>query len=340
MSPRGRVVENLEFIAEVTHLYELPRILNVTPVPGGTLHRLMRVETEDDTWALKILNPLATQTAEGRFRHERAEAVAQQAQEAGIPAMVAYPGPDGSFLQRIDEEIVLLYPWHEGQATDASSVSTEKAAQMGSWLARLHDLEIRFPDQMAPLPESFEQGHWEALLEQGHQYGSLWVERLEAALPQLVEVDEISHRAQKTLCEGWVTGHLEYTPGNVLWSAEKPTIFDWESVSPVHPALEALGAALVWANREDGESDEALFKAFMTGYGEVKTLASDDLDIACDAVMGKWLLWLEFNLRRSLGLGVQGTAEERMVSEALFQQLDLTLQMHKDGNLYRSWVLA
>ncbi|MCQ9369626.1 phosphotransferase, partial [Brevibacterium sp. 91QC2O2] len=115
----------------------------------------MRVETGDGLWALKILSRRAVAQPNGRARLERAEVVARLAAEAGIPAMTAQPGPNDCFLQDVADRTVVLYPWREGHVLPPHAVSPAVAAQMGGYLARLHALKIRFPDQEPPVPEAF-----------------------------------------------------------------------------------------------------------------------------------------------------------------------------------------
>ena len=271
-----------------------------------------------------------------------------RARENGIPALTARPKSDGSFVQGIENESVILYPWCDGHILPPHAVSTAVATQMGGWLARIHNLELRFPGQSAPEPEAFPEGHWEALASIGQENRVSWADAVNEALPRLRQVNAQARNAQMKLRQGWVTGHLDYDQKNVLWNdAGEPTIIDWEAAKPIHPALEAVGAGLSWAGQSAGSTDEAAFKAFLSGYARFRPLATQELEMACDGVLGKWLIWLEYNLRFSLQLDdalrrAPGTPEiqeeNRSNQGALFHALGATLKLQDDVDLYRRWV--
>ncbi len=323
--------------------YEIGDFTDVRSVPGGLLHRLLRVETRGAVWALKILSRHVVDSPQGRARLERAEIVAGMAQRSGIPALCARRGQNSHFLHRSGDEWFLLYPWQDGEILPPSAASNEKCALMGGYLGALHALQIRFPDQSAPIPEAFGDGHFEGLAARGERENAVWAREVRDYLPQIIEANAramTSQRAlqQRVLPSGWVTGHLDFDQKNVLWQREEPTILDWESAKPIHPALELMGAGLSWAGQSAGNAHRDAFEAFLRGYREKNQVSPADLSTACEAVLGKWIIWLEFNLTRSLEVSIRGTNAETMCHNALFHALGATLKLQNDVPKYRDWV--
>ena len=307
-------------------------------VAGGLSHQLLRVETESGAFALKVLSCRAVANRELRARLERAESVAFLAAQNGVPALAARRGNDQKCLQNIGENWVLLYDWRNGEVLPPTAVSVAKAARIGAILGRLHALAIRFPHQNAPLPEAFAPGHLENLAARGERENAGWSEAIARELPRLVEANSRAMESQLALQNGWVTGHLDFDQKNVLWDGEIPLVLDWESAKAIHPALELVGAGLSWAGQSAGDAKREVFAAFLGGYRSENAVETADLRLACEGVLGKWLIWLEFNLSRSLESEIRGTSEEKICHDALFHALGATLQLQNDIPKYRDWV--
>ena len=318
--------------------YGLPALKQAYFVEGGLTHRLARLSCEGADFALKILSRRALCEPEGAARFERAETLAMRALEAGVPTIYALPH-DGRFVQQIAGECVTLYLWREGRVLPPAAAAVAVCAQMGEILARLHGARVRFSGQSAPVPEAFESGHFARLLERGRTNSAVWVEEIERDLARLEAINARAFAAQNGLRAGWVMGHLDLDQKNVLWHEGAPTVIDWENAKPIHPALEAMGAGLSWAGQSAGQTNRESLRAFFEGYARCNDLAPDSIARASEGVLGKWLIWLEFNLQRSLEPALAGTPEARVCHDALFHALRVTLQLGEDAPRYRDWVL-
>lgn len=307
-------------------------------VPGGLTHRLLRVQTANSFYALKLWSPRATATAEGRARLEQAETLASLAAQHGIPALAALRGTDGRFLQSVGAQWVSLYPWIDGQTLPPTAATPARCKQMGAHLGALHALKIRFAGQSAPTPEAFERGHFSAILARAQTRNAPFAAPLESALDEIENANDLAMRAQCQLRENWVMGHLDFDQKNVLWRDDGPMILDWENAKPIHPALEAMGAGLSWAGQSAGAPDKASFAAFFAGYRGANALDVAALETAVDGVLGKWLIWLEFNLQRLLEPEIIGTPEAQIALDAGLHALGATLKLQEDGALYRDWL--
>ncbi len=307
-------------------------------VAGGLTHRLLRVETDDALFALKLWAPRATADENGRARLEQSETLASLAAQNGIPALSAQRAADGRFLQNIGEQWVSLYPWIAGQTLPPDAATPSQCAQIGAHLGALHALKIRFPDQNEPIPEAFERGHFAEIARRAREIKAPFAARLNESLDELELANELAMRAQLELRANWVTGHLDFDQKNVLWNANQPTILDWENAKPIHPALEAMGAALSWAGQSAGAPNYQSFAAFLNGYRGANALGVAALNTAVDGVLGKWIIWLEFNLQRLLDPQIADTPEYQIALDSALHALGATLQLKRDGALYRAWI--
>src|SRR4051812_50141951 len=102
-------------------------------VHGGFAHRMFRPEPDQGSFAVKELNLLDRRSpyrAEDVFRFERA------AFAAGIPMPEPISaGPD-----------TLVHRWVEGEEVPEEPVSSAYAFEIGEILARIHALDVEWPD--------------------------------------------------------------------------------------------------------------------------------------------------------------------------------------------------
>lgn len=330
-------LDDTELARRVCSLFNLTAPKRVEAVAGGLQHRLLRVQSEaGEGFALKLLSRRATSSEESIERFEYGETLASLAARSGVPAMVALRQNDGSFVARVEGQCALLFPWIEGEVLSPHAVSPARAAQMGGYLARIHALEVRFPEHSAPAPEAFPDGHFQQLARRAHAQNASWSPKLSEAAEELERLNARARAAQLSLQSDWVTGHLDFDQKNVLWQGESPTILDWEQAKPISPALEAMGAGLSWAGQSAGAPSKEVFLAWLAGYGSQRPLRLEDLETATDGVIGKWTIWLEFNLQRLLDENAD--ARERQIAfDAGMHALNATLQLGADGEMYRAW---
>ena len=91
--------------------------LPVTPVSGGLMHKMYKVNAEGRTYAVKHLNPAVMKRPDAMDNYQRAERLEKIIKDAGIP-IVAAMTIDGCKMQRIFGESFYVFPWQEGHITD------------------------------------------------------------------------------------------------------------------------------------------------------------------------------------------------------------------------------
>ena len=269
-------------------------------VTGGLKHRLYRARTARGEYAVKVLNPRLLRGMGRLARYKRAEQIAQEAAQAGLPAVCALPGPDGP-VQAAGSATVMVFPWLSGTILPPGPASPDAARQMGILLGRLHALAPDIPALEPPSPLHFSDAYWARLVRQGREDGLAWADTVGDALPDLKRWSAATRRAREALGAGWTATHRDMDQKNVLWSGpDTPHLLDWEEAGAMSPTLEVMGTALNWAGQSAGPPDAETFAAFVEGYRSAAPLDPVALRPAAVAVLDKWLVWLDFNLQRSL----------------------------------------
>ena len=310
-------------MAETCALYGLGRTAG-TPerVSGGLQHALYHVRATEGEFAVKSLN---LRLPNARENCERGEHIAWAAKAAGLPAVGARKGP-GGFTQGIGEAVVMVFPWYSGVTLPPTAAAPAQTGQIGALLGRLHALNLHVASLDPPAPQWFPEAHWDTLVRAGEREDAPWAEALSGGFSQLQDWNEATREAENSLAGTWVTTHRDLDQKNVLWSgADMPWLLDWEAAGPMAPALEVMGAALNWAGQSAGAPERETFAAFIAGYRSAAALDQDRLRHAAVAVLGKWLIWLEINLRRSLAAG-QAPPEERTLARGAAAHAFATLR--------------
>lgn len=88
---------------------------------------------------------------------------------------------------------------------------------------------------------------------------------------------------------------------NVLWYGFDYRIIDLETLSYSSPFIELYEVALCWSGYEICKIDYYLFRAVIQSYHEAGGQLPTDWSIIYDSNYGR-LEWLEFNIKRALGI--------------------------------------
>ena len=100
----------------------------------------------------------------------------------------------------------------------------------------------------------------------------------------------------------------------MLWSGDEFRIIDLECLSLSDPFMELFETALCWSGIGDKAVDFDLLRAFVRSYAEAGGQLPTDWKILYDANRGR-LEWLEYNLKRSLGIECSADEIETGISE-------------------------
>ncbi|AIQ46316.1 hypothetical protein R70723_10840 [Paenibacillus sp. FSL R7-0273] len=304
--------------------YELGRLAGVPEqVSGGFMHRMYRITTDKADYAVKALNPQIMQRSDAMGNMLFAEKVTVRAQKLGIKALPAILSGD-SCMHETKGQYYLVFPWQEGKSLPAGTVDLDCAVKMGAVLADIHTAD--FAELLAELPEdviSPRAADWQAYAGQAGLLPLDYADRLAASSANLEQYGQQAYASAQRLRHERVISHRDLDPKNVLWTADRqPLLIDWESAGAVHPMQELLEVALYWSGFEAGKPSKEAFQALIRAYREGGgTLCRDWTDVLNLGYTGK-LDWLEYSVKRSLGVECSDEAEQQLGAEQVTGTLE------------------
>lgn len=297
-------VESIERIC--SHLRIGHPITTPTPVTGGLLHRMYRLETLNGVFAVKILNPEIMARDEARANYYASERIAVRISDAGLPAVPALSF-EGRFLIQLGAEFFILFPWIEGSTTPAGTVCQGQGEIIATLLGKIHALKLKEPGTSLQPMQTLD---WKHCLLEGKKANMPWLILLENNLQNLMRWNQdaiisFDNTVSESLCS-----HRDMDQKNVLWSDGKPWIIDWEAAGAINPMQELLEMALAWSGLEQGEIDCKAFAAFLANYfreaPRFQTTVSDGMNLAFISHLN----WLFYNLKRSMGFECQNKTDQ------------------------------
>ena len=273
----------------------LPDVVgDITPVAGGLMHKMYKVQTASGTYAVKCLNPQIMKRSGVFENYALAEALEKILEENGIPIVPALAF-DGKKMLESDGMYFYIFAWQNGHITDAENISKEQCYKAGEILGRIHALNsqnvepvdpelstINFSDYLSPDNENLE------LLE----YAQTKLNQARRMLPPMKAIS-----------------NDDMDPKNIMWQNGEPHVIDLECLGYSNPIESCLSLALQWSGTVNEKFNKENLVAFFKGY----LSAYDNGFRSYDELFGiayTWLEWLEYNFKRAQGL--EGTTEEEI----------------------------
>lgn len=281
-------------------------------VAGGMLHCVWHLNTTQGSFAIKELNSAIMRKPGIQHEYRVSEAVAQAMAQQGIPAIAALRCTDES-LQEIDGAFLLAYPWIDGETLSSAPVEPDRAQQIGAILARMHTLSLSLPE-LAPLEwKHFHRDDWDILTFQAAEVGLPWAHSVRAVLPMLLQWTQKYEDVGEKLMQHLVISQRDFDQKNVIWQTPTaPKIIDWEAAGRINPTVELVGVALSWSGFAVGPPSKDIFTTLIDAYKQAGgTIQNTGLD-ALHGLLGVWLGWLLFNMRRSLGESITSEDERQL----------------------------
>ena len=275
-------------------------------VSGGYMHRMYRLDTESGSYALKLLNPEIMKRPDARANYARAERLEKQLQ-AALPVVSALEF-GGEKMQHMEGRDFYLFPWVEGKALAPAEVTPDHCAIMGDLLAIQHSL----PCEASPGPCEAQPIDWRGLLAEARARRSAEMIRLlENNIALLEETEQQRVQAASVLTPQVCISNGDMDVKNVLWQDGRPLIIDLECLDYGHPEREMLMLALMWAGWETGCWKRDNLRAFVDAYVARRGKPENDILTLYDS-MDTWPAWLEYNVKRAIGLEAQDGEEQQL----------------------------
>ncbi len=308
-------------------LKELFKSLNLSDIneeperiTGGLLHTMMKVKTDESTYAVKHLNPIIMKREKAYSDFIFSEKFARFAHKNNIKSIAAIV---------IAEEVVhiykgnhyLIFPWLEGETI--KDIKLDQARKIGLLLADIHLLNYKTDIEKE---SAYELSDWNSYLKVSEEEKSIWLNEYKNNLEYLKNLEIKAVNSLKENPED-VISHRDLDPKNVMWDKDKnPVVIDWESAGPVSSTVELLEVALDWSesfNKKDN------FKMIIESYKSKKNVDIRKLKEAVYSINYNKLKWLEYNIKRSLKIESSNKEEEDLGTKEVISTLKNILEFSK-----------
>ena len=291
----------------------------LAPVSGGLHHRMWRLDTSKGSFAVKQLGlerELAHLDVAGHYNATEAAAAAFAA--AGIPALHALSSSD--YLQQIDDEAYLVYPWTEARAVGRNRIPPEQAAQVAVLMAKMHRAGVDVPGLEQSRPNWLSSERLAALLQGAMRHNLRDAEELSVRSDLLLAIADGLGEARAALAGNRLVSHGDLDHKNILWDeAGAPLVIDWESTRWLNPTHELLLEALDWSGIT-AHFEINPFRHFLEAYrGAGGIIDPAEVPAAFNCILGDWVTWLMYNLGRAMNV------EDLSLHQLGSEQVDLAL---------------
>ena len=279
----------------------------IKPVSGGLMHRMYKVQTGSGLYAVKCLNPEIMKRPTARENYAVAEALEARLEEARIP-MVAAMTIKGRKLQELDDDFYYIFRWQKGKITDANAVTAEQCRKAGELLGKIHAIDSKAAEKETPELSEIDFAEYARMAQEA---GSPVAELLAENTELLTAAQQRLNEAREALPSIVSICDDDMDPKNVMWFRGKPFVIDLECLAYGNPAGAFVDLALQWAGMVNGAYRRENLEAFYEGYRS----AYDNGFLAYDTLYGiayTWVEWLEYNIRRALGLEGSGEDERQL----------------------------
>ncbi len=310
---------NLQFARLCNSLKMGDFLGNPEPIAGGFLHKMFAINTTSGKYAVKALNPQIMLRPQAMKNYINAEKISNLA-ATKIPALPAKI-IDGKSIHEIEKQYYLVFDWADAKSLKTFEIFAEHSELMGEILASIHEIDFSELSITGEVSEAGQETDWSVYLQKGQAVNAEWVEMLWESIDNLYYWNTRSSISQRHLADNLVISHRDLDPKNVLWKNDKPVLIDWESAGYVNPMYDLVDTAVYWSEAKEGSIDKDRFLAFIKGYksrsGEVRADWRSVLEKGYEGKLG----WLEYNLKRSLGLECTDIEEQSLGTEQVFETI-------------------
>lgn len=299
-------------------LFNIYKIGNVIEKPisitGGLMHKVYKVTTDSNIYAVKWLNPSIMQRNGVMKNMINSERIAN-AFSFYLPVIAALSF-EGHNVLHLSGEYYMVFDWIEGTSIFPPDISEKNCYEIGSVLGKIHHLDISIPEAEKEEVNSISY-NWEQYHEKGIEQKAAWIDLYAGVTKKLVIWTQRVNDANLKLAENRVISHRDLDPKNVMWNHEIPYLIDWEAAGYVNPYQELLEVLNYWADDGDGGLDKDKFNILLHSYCEHMSTKNVDWDCVLDSGYAGMLGWLEYSLKRALGIESTNEEEKKLGGEQI-----------------------
>jgi Ser/Thr protein kinase RdoA (MazF antagonist) len=282
----------------------------ISPVSGGLMHKMYKVQTTTGTYAVKCLNPEIMSRPDAMKNYAEAERLERILEDNGI-LVVAAISFDGKKMLSIKGRYYYIFPWIEGKITDFDAITSKQCYKAGEILGRIHGIDARKDEAAEPYFSAVDFNEYLRIAKDKNSKIALL---LEENISLLENAQNKLNEARKNLPQMQAISNDDMDPKNIMWHENDAYVIDLECLGYSNPISSCLDLALQWAGTVNGKFCKNNLEAFFQGYFK----SYDNGFRSYDRLFGiayTWIEWLDYNIKRALGL-VSLDAEEIGLGEA------------------------
>ena len=122
--------------------YDFGKVINITKISGGLMHKMFKVETDKGIYCVKVLNPEVMSRKEAYGNFVVSESVSNLVKKNGIPVSSALD-IDGNYLTKLDDMYYMVFDYIEGKTLKDDEITVEHCKKIGNVLAHIHSLDYK-----------------------------------------------------------------------------------------------------------------------------------------------------------------------------------------------------
>ncbi len=311
-------------------------VKEIKQVTGGLLHKMYRVSTDKGAYAVKVLNaeimkcPVALQNT---VNSERIAAAFKH-----LLPVVSALDINGKQIHELDGVHYMIFDWVEGESIFPPMITAENCYAIGEVLGIMHHAKLTV-EGVAPEEDGASIFAWDKYGEQLPKYkAEAWAMRYQDAFLDVKSWNQAAYNAGEILSKTMVISHRDLDPKNVMWDGNTPLIIDWEAAGYVNPYQELLEVINYWADDGKGGLLKEHFDALLNAYTQYVKLENVDWNpVFAGSYMGM-LGWLEYNIKRALGVEAATADEVQLGKEQVLGTIEALYDYQKKIQMVKSWL--
>lgn len=282
---------------------------------------MFKVETNKGIYAIKVLNPevIKRKTAYNNF--VISETISNLAKENKIPVSSAIKIND-KFILEYENNYCMIFNFIDGKTLKDEEITTYHCKCIGKILSKIHNLDYSHLNLDTKIKKDNFYVDWEVFTKNENfnsmSYKEMYLKNYSKYYSLLKETVEKFNESNTplSLC------HRDMDPKNVMWVNNQAIVIDWESASLSNPYRELLEVSLCWSGFLSNKFSEEKFIALINEYAQNKDISNVNwYSVICGNLIGR-LGWLDYNLKRSLGLKSNDKEEMNLAENEVIKTID------------------
>lgn len=288
-------------------------------VVGGLTNKIYKVATDKATYAFKIINNDNIKNNPNLLKNiELSEVIANVAKDNGINAVSALKF-NGTYIQSTNGLYLLVYQWINGKILLTKEITLNHLIIVANSLAKLHKIKVE-GNRVKYLKINYK--HYFDLLSTNEEEWSIFFKDNFDELNRIYDIvydnyDKLSNQVSYV--------HKDLNRKNIMWSNDIPYIIDWETVTIGNPSLDFFNSS--WFLTADVDIDK--YYTFAKEYLSIMNL-KDNVENSAYAAIIDECNWLEFSLKRALGIHSNNKEEIDLGKNSIKSSLTEILNYHKE----------